>query len=166
MPAHTPIEKRFWERIQKQATVTSPHVSTPCWLWTGGKKSNGYGVLGNLGKLVHVHRLSYQLHYGDLPMGKPHVCHHCDNPACVNPEHLFAGDDRDNGEDRANKGRNVIPDNNGAKNPAAILTAEKVLAIRARHDGKHGSISRLAREFGVDRTTVSLIVKRKTWKQF
>jgi len=113
--------------------------------------------------MVYVHRLSYTLHFGELPADKPHVCHHCDNPACVNPDHLFAGNDKDNGQDMTAKGRNKYPDSAGIKNPAAVLTEKQVLEIRAKYDGKHSSRVRLAKEYGVTPSNVGLILNGKSW---
>lgn len=99
-----PIEERFWKKVEKQTTVTSGHVSTPCWLWTGGKDKQGYGRVWLNGKLVTAHHVSLNLACIGIPEGLL-ACHHCDNPSCVNPEHIFFGDHSDNGKDAQRKGR-------------------------------------------------------------
>jgi hypothetical protein len=97
-------KKRFFERFNE---------SSSCWNWTGGKNDKGYGRLGN----KYAHRISWEIHNGKkIPEGM-FVCHHCDNPSCVNPSHLFIGTQKDNMRDMINKNRQVIKDNKGVNNP-------------------------------------------------
>ena len=75
-----------------------------CWEWTGSLTVGGYGQSRYLGKLWRAHRLFYTLLIGPIPP-KTMICHHCDNPKCVNPDHFFLGDNQDNLTDMAKKGR-------------------------------------------------------------
>lgn len=91
--------KRFFDKIEK---------TDSCWNWVGAKTSGGYGNIGINNKTVRAHRLSYELHNGPFDP-KLFVCHKCDNPGCVNPEHLFLGNNSDNMKDCFIKGRLKIP---------------------------------------------------------
>jgi hypothetical protein len=82
-----------------------PVQSTGCWEWAGSRFRNGYGIARVGGCDEYAHRLSYQLYNGPLTASKPIACHRCDNPPCVNPEHLFAGSYKDNMRDAVEKGR-------------------------------------------------------------
>jgi len=75
-----------------------------CWNYNGYKNDCGYGRLRYKGKKVLVHRLAYQHYVGDIPSTKI-ICHICDNPACINPEHLYAGTQKDNAQDMTNRNR-------------------------------------------------------------
>jgi len=87
-----PIEERFWRYVLKS-------VGNGCWIWTGALRQ-GYGQISN--KVAH--RVSWEIHNGPIPQGF-FVCHHCDNPPCVNPYHLFLGNAQDNTSDMIIKGR-------------------------------------------------------------
>lgn len=93
-------EDRFWSRV----AIIPFH---PCWEWIGGKAKNGYGVFYSgerPGMSVKAHRFSWRLNFGSLP-NELDVCHKCDNPGCVRPDHLFLGTHSDNMHDMASKGR-------------------------------------------------------------
>lgn len=77
---------------------------TTCWTWVGAVSSNGYGHININGKLISAHRLSWELFHNEKP-GKKFVLHKCDNPLCVNPDHLFLGTNSDNQRDCIAKGR-------------------------------------------------------------
>src|SRR6266850_5551698 len=88
-------EERFWAKVDKTGQ---------CWVWTGGKFRCGYGVVKRDGKLLKAHRLAWQMHFGRIPDGA-FIMHHCDNPPCVRPQHLFPGTNADNVADKIAKGR-------------------------------------------------------------
>ena len=102
--SHT-LEERFWNKIDKNGPI-HPVLGTRCWLWTGAHQTFGHGVirLKDTKKNKLVHRLSYEIHYGSIPEGL-NILHRCDNPPCCNPEHLFAGTQKDNIQDAIKKGR-------------------------------------------------------------
>ncbi len=97
------ILKRFWEKVEK---------SDGCWIWKAFKNKQGYGRIGiAAGECVNAHRLSYVIHKGQIP--EDHfICHTCDNPSCVNPEHLFTGTRQDNINDMMIKKRSRHFQNN------------------------------------------------------
>ena len=86
----------FFRRVEK---------TDQCWLWLAGKNKDGYGKVKIHGRSLQAHRVSWEIHHGPIPAGL-NVLHRCDNPACVNPAHLFVGTALDNNRDRDAKGRN------------------------------------------------------------
>ena len=94
-----------------------PEPNSGCWIWLGAISTNndGYGSIrgegGNSAKTQNAHRVSYQLYRGYIPADMD-ICHHCDSPWCVNPDHLFVGTRIDNMQDASQKGRLVCSDPN------------------------------------------------------
>lgn len=135
--------------------------SDGCWEWGASKDKKGYGRFRFAGRKQLVHRVAYQLYIGEIPSGMC-VCHHCDNPSCVNPSHLFVGTQADNIRDRDSKGRGY--DRHGEKHGKAKLTASQVIDIRKRHgDGERDAD--LARQYGVTQTAIYCIVRYLSWTQ-
>jgi len=160
------IEERFWEKVDK---------SGDCWIWTAAKNSDGYGRFRVNGKCVGAHRIAYLLTFDSIPDGLQ-VCHACDNPACVNPIHLFLGTQRDNIVDMVAKGRQrgapgdtnasrLYPERlaRGVKNVNAKLTEEDVREIRYLHEEFGTTGADLAKQRKVCKSTICRILQRKTW---
>lgn len=135
-----------------------------CWVWTGPVLNHGYGHFSmkccGTKWTTGAHRASYILAKGDIPDGL-FVCHACDNPLCVNPDHLFLGTPRDNTHDCIQKGRfrRAI----GDRNRHAKLTEANVLEILRLHSEGLNSIQ-IAEKFNVNDQSVRNIVRGKTWK--
>ena len=113
-----PVEDRFWNKVNKGKP-------DQCWEWTAWKNNKGYGQIGEGGKLKLAHRISWRLVYGAIPAGMK-VLHRCDNPACVNPNHLFLGSQQDNISDMMAKSRGA----RGKKRWNCKLTEKDVHSIR------------------------------------
>jgi hypothetical protein len=148
-----PVE-RFWSHVRKTES---------CWLWTSTKNKSGHGTFRFAPDetMKKAHRVSWELANGPIPLGMV-VCHNCpsgDNPACVNPAHMFLGDQAENVRDCVRKGRIPL----GAKRASSKLTAEIVTRIRALAREGRSSAS-LAREFGVATATARAIVLRLKWR--
>jgi hypothetical protein len=108
-----------------------------CWAWLRGVDHKGYGEFKRMARKRKAHRYAYELYLGSIPTGK-FVCHSCDNPACVNPGHLFLGDAVDNVRDCIRKGRRVVG------NAKAHLIAGAVKA-----DRQHMTLRELMQKYGV-----------------
>ena len=94
----SPVESRFWQYV---------HKSNGCWTWIGWKQQQGYGLIASGRNALLAHRASWMIHFGTIPHGLL-VCHRCDNPPCVRPDHLFLGTYKDNSMDSQRKGRSVV----------------------------------------------------------
>lgn len=153
-----PMADRLFSRV-----VKTEH----CWLWTGGKDKDGYGTLKrNEGGRYRAHRISYELHHGPVPDGLL-VCHSCDNPACVNPAHLWAGTSAENTLDKVKKGRaaNAPPKDpcRGERHWQAKLRAIDVREIR-RLVGSGHTQHGVARMYGISQGAIWAIVHGKAWR--
>lgn len=137
-----------------------PEPNTGCWLWLGAAQWSGYGVIRTRQKTARAHRAAYEAATGNRLPSSIDVCHRCDNPACVNPDHLFAGSRTDNMRDCSNKGRLRLPTLIGEACPAAKLSSADVLAIRT--DSRSQRV--LGRLYGVDKGTIAAIRNRTTWR--
>lgn len=134
-----------------------PIPETGCWWWIAAASSAGYGQLWADGKVKYAHRVSYEMHIGEIPDGL-FVCHHCDNPGCVNPEHLFVGTHTDNMHDmfrKSRRGTTVYGQTHGMSKLTEDDVREIILDSRSQRA--------IAADFGIHQTNVSLIKRRKAW---
>lgn len=135
-------------------------MSGDCWLYLGGKKENGYGVIGDslpVRRQRYVHRLMFEAAHGPVPEGHE-VAHTCDVRNCVRPSHLVAMTHEGNVNDMVTKERQQ----RGTMNPNAKLTEDSVREIRRRAAGGERRAD-LAAEFGVCIQLIDGVVKRRRW---
>lgn len=154
--------ERFWSKVNKDGPIPShcPKLGK-CWVWTAAKDGFGYGLMGrgtHTSCPIRSHVASWVIHYGPVENGRC-VCHHCDNPACCRPDHLFIGDVADNNKDKTSKGRQSKGESHGRRK----LNSKQVEEIRTAYAS--GSIFQrdLAIKFGVCEDTVWRIVNLKNW---
>ena len=141
------ISDLFWSKVDKQ---------DECWIWIAAINMFGYGHFAIERKIYKAHRVAYMIKHGDIPDGM-YILHSCDNPACVNPEHLRVGTQKDNIMDRTIRGRHNPT--SGTKNAWAKLTEKDVLQIR----GSNLSALELSELYGISRSNIYNILGRRTW---
>ncbi len=144
---------RFWKLVDIR--------NGPCWGWIGYKNKKGYGCFKVDKKVLKAHRFSYMKYIGPIPSGLC-VCHKCDNPSCVNPNHLFVGTNHDNIIDKVNKKRCA----KGEKHSRLKLTWKQVKEIRLtfiKRDRIFGSIA-LSKKYNVNSSTILRIINGTIWK--
>jgi hypothetical protein len=145
--------RRFDRKVNK---------SDGCWNWCGYKDKRGYGKI-RLGStqatpMVLAHRVAWAIQYGDP--GQNVVCHSCDNPTCVNPDHLFIGTIADNNRDMRSKGRHAY----GERHGKTKLSIEDVAAIKSAYANKAGSMKTIGSLYGVGAMHVCRIVNGTRWR--
>jgi hypothetical protein len=160
------FEQRFWSKVK---------IGLPdkCWEWQGAISSRGYGSFRRGDKICGAYRVSWELTYGIIPSGLC-VCHKCDNPPCVNPNHLFLGTHQDNIKDRSLKGRSAKtigkyshehPEKSrGERNGRAKLTERDVLSIRSKYASGEITQKELSNQYGVVHSVIGYIIHHKIWK--
>jgi hypothetical protein len=165
---HAPAYERFWRHVHK--------VEIGCWEWTASLNTSGYGQFNATSGQppIRAHRYSWVLHFGSIPDGF-FVCHHCDNPRCVRPDHLFLGTAEHNNRDARRKGR-IVPAGPGnwrgtrseehiARFVATVrrLTDADIAQARRRYaDGE--SCRSIARRLGCAHTTISRLIAGEHWQ--
>jgi HNH endonuclease len=156
--------------------VSKPDGENGCWIWTGylGKRKNkNYGHCHLLPPEQMAHRVSYILFNGPIPEGMQ-ILHNCDNPPCVNPNHIRSGTAQDNVNDRVNRGRSRHP--SGTEHGRSKLTSNQIAKIRSSYvpgkaggkRGKPGALKNsaryLAEKYGVTKRTILLIIRNESYK--
>lgn len=147
------LEDRFWPKVE----IRGPD---DCWPWKASDTGeDGYGKITVDGKNTTAHRVAWMLKNGPIPEGTL-VRHRCDSPPCCNPSHLELGTQADNVRDGEGRGRSA----KGEKSGNSKLTEEIAREIRERgNEKRRGTYADLAREYGVDKSTVSRIARGKSW---
>jgi hypothetical protein len=157
------IEESQKERIKGMLLLRSkPNEATGCLEWQKALSRYGYGRMKASKKDELSHRLSYAAYVGEIPDGML-VCHHCDNPKCINPDHLFLGTYKDNAIDRNAKGR--APLTGGERNGCARLSIDDVKGILKRKKDAGLSYGTIAREYGVSPKQIEKIVRGERWRR-
>lgn len=146
------ISERFWQKVEKTDT---------CWVWRASKKNrHGHGQFGlshhGSMRAIPAHRVSWQLTFGVIPNGL-YVCHKCDNPSCVRPDHLFLGTQKDNMQDAVAKGRMARGERLGK------LTETQIKEIRSLFQTTSLTQKELAEHFEISRANMHRILHRKVW---
>lgn len=150
------VVDRFWMKINK---------SDGCWIWKGATNNTGYPTFyqaGHAKSAIAPHRYSYWLHFGEIPIGM-YVCHHCDNRACVRPDHLYLGTPQQNSDDMKIKGRSAPQ--GGENNGRSKLTWLNVDAMRLAYKDYGVTARDLSLWYGISNTYVHQILSCKTWKE-
>jgi len=144
------------ERFKSKIKVNK---RTKCWEWTNALNNGGYGQFAVNHKPILAHRFSYEYFIGKIPKGKQ-ILHSCDNPKCVNPDHLSTGTSQDDADDKVNKNRQAKGEDIGVSK----LGVEQVNLIRRLYKAKKNTYKNLADCFNVSISTINDILKDKTWK--
>lgn len=149
-----PLENRFWGKVKKK--------KNGCWEWVGALNSDGYGVIDVNGKTKRVHRIIFLLVKGISLEPEQKVCHKCDNPVCVNPNHLFIGTQKDNMSDMLIKNRasNYFT-KKGVEHPNSKFSSNDIKKIKQM--SKTLSQQKIAEQFGVVQQTISRIITGKRY---
>lgn len=150
MSSYRPMIERFWEKV---------HKTDGCWLWTASLDNHGYGQIQRSREQhpIRAHIYSYELHYGSIPAGLC-VCHRCDIPACIRPDHLFLGTHTDNLKDSASKGRM----HRGERTGNAKLTNKEVIEIKSLL-ANHVPQKVIAKKFKVSHANICAINTGYSW---
>ncbi len=144
------LQERFEDKVELIPFST-------CHFWNACANHRGYGQISIGAKMVSAHRASYELYVDKIPEGM-HVLHKCDNPPCVNPDHLFLGTNYDNVKDRDSKGRQVSA--KGEDNPGAKLKECDVIDIRSSEMTK----AQLSRKYNVSHRLIRNVINRTAWR--
>lgn len=151
------MDKKLLDKLMSRISK----AQSGCWEWTWGLSNAGYGRLGYKGKNTQASRVMWIAVHGSIPNGL-WVLHRCDNPKCINPDHLFLGTRKDNIDDMVRKGRgNAL---RGAESNKAKLTEEIVRQIRKEHHHSGIGFRPLGRKYGVSDMAIRKLISGQSWK--
>lgn len=161
-----PVRKRIVTEREAFECRVERRGPGECWPWRGTINTNLYGLFVFGGTRRGAHRVALEMSGVFIPEGRM-ACHHCDNPPCCNPAHLYVGTARDNAQDARRRGRIRVL--TGERHPFSRLTVERVLSVRAAAGADESTprmvlFARLAKEHGVALTTIQSVVNRGTWR--
>jgi hypothetical protein len=167
IPSVSPaLKKKLFGRIK----IGGPDE---CWEWMGARQESGYGVITFDRRQWKTHRISAALKFGARALDNKLACHHCDNPPCCNPAHLFLGTHLDNNQDRERKGRGanrivalLYPERmvHGVNHYRAKLNPEKIRKIfKLRSEGYF--MRAIGKIVGISASVVCLVLHHKAWKR-
>ena len=146
--------KKFMDKVDRNGP-------NGCWIWTASTKFDGYGQFGIDGTVKRSHRVMWEHTNGPIPddLCVLHNCPGGDNPACVNPDHLFLGDRADNAEDKVKKGRHLTREKSGT----AKLDTNDVNLIRDLYSSESLNQADIADVFNISQSQVSRIIRKQNW---
>lgn len=164
----TSIKERFLRKVNKKSGRFCDQLGTECWEWLASKDLAGYGnftyaLPNKKSRVCRAHRVSCIIFdkLTEVEVASGYVCHTCDWPSCVNPEHLFLGSPEDNMQDKSKKGR-ARGQAAGSEHSLAKLTDEDIVSIFELNYKGYTTVQ-IARSFGVDQSAISLILSGKRW---
>ena len=143
----------------KDILITNIKIFNNCWEWQGTKTTDGYGIFYHDKIIYYTHRLSYELFVDKIPDGLQ-ILHSCDNPCCINPEHLRVGTNYDNVQDRQAKNRQA----KGISHGRHKLTENEVLEIKRLYSTGKYTQQELSDNFNMSRSHICNIINNKFWK--
>lgn len=153
---------RYKNNQERILTNIEINKETQCWNWQKCKNDKGYGWIGLSGTKILAHRYSYQVFVGEISDGLC-VLHKCDNPACVNPDHLFLGTLKDNAVDKVNKGRAYTGCHQGELHPSCKLKTSQVIEIRNLYKSGNFTQKELANKYSLSQSHVADIINKRKW---